>query len=234
MRKGFTLVELSIVLVIIGLLIGGILVAQSMIHTTKLQGVIRQLSQYDIAVSDFRTKFNQWPGDSTLFPNPGDGDGLIGDDVNNLERGNFWPHLSLGVGLKNSLGTDYIYTWPTLVGADNTMPTFNIEQDTHERGNLFVYGQWLGNKNYYWYSHAGNGNIYFWGPNYDPLRGIDSYYIDSKIDDGMPGTGNLQANSWGSSTTSSDCLSGGQYNMTSKNYACSLFIMIGIGAGQPQ
>lgn len=40
MKRGFTLVELSIVLVIIGLLVGGILAAQSMISTAKLN-VIR-------------------------------------------------------------------------------------------------------------------------------------------------------------------------------------------------
>ena len=53
MKKGFTLVELSIVLVIIGLLIGGILVAQSMIHTAKIQNTVRLIQQMDTAVSNF-------------------------------------------------------------------------------------------------------------------------------------------------------------------------------------
>lgn len=66
-KKGFTLVELSIVLVIIGLLIGGILVAQSMIGTAKIQALTRQIGQFDAAVANFQTKFNQMPGDNTLF-----------------------------------------------------------------------------------------------------------------------------------------------------------------------
>ena len=66
-KKGFTLVELSIVLVIVGLLISGILVGQSMIATARLQSAIRQLQQYDAAVTNFQTQYNQLPGDSKLF-----------------------------------------------------------------------------------------------------------------------------------------------------------------------
>ncbi|MEI9897868.1 MAG: prepilin-type N-terminal cleavage/methylation domain-containing protein [Chthoniobacter sp.] len=47
LESGFTLVEPSIVLVIIGLLIGGILVAQSMISTSKITATIQQLGQFD-------------------------------------------------------------------------------------------------------------------------------------------------------------------------------------------
>lgn len=55
-KKGFTLVELAIVLVIIGLLIGGILVAQSMIGTSKITAAISQIQQFDAGVESFKTK----------------------------------------------------------------------------------------------------------------------------------------------------------------------------------
>ena len=63
MKKGFTLVELSIVLVIIGLLIGGILTAQSLVSSSKAQSTIRQLSQYNTALRLFKDKFRAMPGD---------------------------------------------------------------------------------------------------------------------------------------------------------------------------
>ena len=75
MKKGFTLVELSIVLVIIGLLIGGILVGQSLIESAKTTATLQQLSQFDIAVSNFSTKYKQLPGDSKFHG--GDGDQAI-------------------------------------------------------------------------------------------------------------------------------------------------------------
>lgn len=66
-NRGFTLVELSIVLVIIGLLIGGILVAQSMIKTTKVTSFVREIRQYDVAISNFREKYKGIPGDSSTM-----------------------------------------------------------------------------------------------------------------------------------------------------------------------
>lgn len=63
MKKGFTLVELSIVLVIIGLLIGGVLVGQSLIDSAKLNKLQKQISQYDIAVGLFISQFRAYPGD---------------------------------------------------------------------------------------------------------------------------------------------------------------------------
>lgn len=66
MRKhlsGFTLVELSIVLVILGLLVGGVLAGQSLIRAAELRSVTTQYNGYIAAVNSFRDKYFALPGD---------------------------------------------------------------------------------------------------------------------------------------------------------------------------
>ena len=62
-RAAFTLIELSIVLVIIGLLVGGTLSGQSLIHASELRRVTEEYKNYATAVNTFRDKYNGLPGD---------------------------------------------------------------------------------------------------------------------------------------------------------------------------
>lgn len=106
MKKGFTLVELSIVLVIIGLLIGGILASRSMISAAKVQRYVTSLHQYEIAVSNFKTSYKNEPGDSPMFDAPGNGNGYNNDNCcswmdgicvgpyDRYEMWSVWGHLS--------------------------------------------------------------------------------------------------------------------------------------------
>jgi prepilin-type N-terminal cleavage/methylation domain-containing protein len=113
---GFTLIELSIVLVIIGLIVGGILVGQNLISAAGVRATISQLEQYSTAVNTFREKYGYLPGDipaqsATQFgfaargsqPGQGDGNGIIegywgGQAVGNEEGSGetllFWQDLS--------------------------------------------------------------------------------------------------------------------------------------------
>ncbi len=63
MGKGFTLVELAIVLVIIGLLVGGVLAGQELIRVAKVNSQISQIDKFNISANTFRTKYNCTPGD---------------------------------------------------------------------------------------------------------------------------------------------------------------------------
>ncbi len=63
MQRGFSLVELSIVLVILGLLTGGILAGQSLIRAAELRAVSTEYQRYLSAVNSFRGKYTSLPGD---------------------------------------------------------------------------------------------------------------------------------------------------------------------------
>lgn len=59
----FTLIELSIVLVVIGLVVGGILVGRDLIAAADVRAQISQIEKYQQAVNTFRSKYSYVPGD---------------------------------------------------------------------------------------------------------------------------------------------------------------------------
>ncbi|MCE2927617.1 MAG: prepilin-type N-terminal cleavage/methylation domain-containing protein [Rickettsiales bacterium] len=80
---GFTLIELSIVLVIIGLIFGGILIGRDLIAAAEIRRFITQIEQYNAAVNVFKDKYRGLPGDlvdgtSFGFKGNGNGDKCIG------------------------------------------------------------------------------------------------------------------------------------------------------------
>jgi prepilin-type N-terminal cleavage/methylation domain-containing protein len=62
-KSGFTLVELSIVLMIIGLLVSGILVGKDMIRAAELRSITSEKDQIQTAVNLFKNKYLGLPGD---------------------------------------------------------------------------------------------------------------------------------------------------------------------------
>lgn len=68
-QKGFTLVELAIVMTIIGLLIGGILKGQELMENARVTSTVAQVKSYEAAVTTFRDTFNAIPGDMPLAQN---------------------------------------------------------------------------------------------------------------------------------------------------------------------
>ena len=60
---GFTLIELSIVLVIIGFVVGGVLVGQDLIRAAAVRAQIAQIENFNTAVNTFQGKYEGLPGD---------------------------------------------------------------------------------------------------------------------------------------------------------------------------
>lgn len=62
-QAGFTLVELAIVMIIIGLLIGGVLKGQQLITNAQITSTVAQVKAIDAATTSFRDQFNGMAGD---------------------------------------------------------------------------------------------------------------------------------------------------------------------------
>lgn len=93
-KAGFTLIELSIVLVVIGLIVGGVLVGRDLIYAAETRAQISQIERYQSAVNTFRGKYDYIPGDIAAaaaaqfgflargsFPGEGDGNGILDGNV---------------------------------------------------------------------------------------------------------------------------------------------------------
>ena len=101
-QKGFTLVEIAIVLVIIGLLLGGILKGQEMIVQAKIKNAITDFSGVSAAYFGYQDRYRATPGDDTQATRwsgatGGDGNrvltGLYGSTTNTDESRMWWDHL---------------------------------------------------------------------------------------------------------------------------------------------
>jgi type II secretory pathway pseudopilin PulG len=62
-KSAFTLIELSILLLIIGLIIGGITAGSSLIKQSQVRAVISEFNNIQSSIKTFRIQFNALPGD---------------------------------------------------------------------------------------------------------------------------------------------------------------------------
>jgi prepilin-type N-terminal cleavage/methylation domain-containing protein len=120
-QAGFTLVEIAIVLVIIGLLLGGILKGQEMITQAKIKNIINDFNGVTAAVNTYQDRYRALPWDdltagtrwTTQGAVSGDGNGIISGPYNNVltvapvagqESNLFWWHLRLGGFVPGAVG----------------------------------------------------------------------------------------------------------------------------------
>lgn len=62
-QTGFTLIELAIVLVIIGLLLGGVLRGQELINSARVKSLINELKNTQVLIYGYQDRFRALPGD---------------------------------------------------------------------------------------------------------------------------------------------------------------------------
>jgi len=205
-QKGFTLVELSIILVIIGLIISSVLVGQDLVRSAELRALVTQYESFNAAIGTFRGKYGGMPGDvrgaaDFGFIGDGDGNGLIGDTLAVTDRHDpgenvyFWNHLgSSGAALiSGSYAGVAITNAATTTGG---VPKSKIGDfwGTFSTGgtNYFVVGVAS--------TPAATGNQ----TTNDLLNSIDARSVDEKIDDARPYRGVVQAREGHASEANTD------------------------------
>ncbi len=254
-RKGFSLVELSIVLVILGLLTGGILAGQSLIRAAELRAVTTEFQRYTTASYSFRDKYFAMPGDwnnaqavwgaqgtncsgtvttlATTGTCNGDGDGNIGYPGASMsaEAFQFWRQLALAGLIEGS------YTGVAGSGsAIDSQPGTNIPRSKMNGagwGVQYIGGSYGDTETY----TAVYGNALIFGgtvsgslPRGSILKPEEAWNIDTKMDDGKPGTGKILAfeianfaNANACTTSASTTDYAGTYALSRTSLACSFY-----------
>jgi prepilin-type N-terminal cleavage/methylation domain-containing protein len=206
-HQGFTLIELSIVLVVIGLIVGGILVGQNLISAAAVRAQITQIEKYQTATVTFREKYGYLPGDITpqavtqfnFTASPtragvqgsGDGNGeLDGNDAGNflayswMQSGEnlfFWEDLSANASLiEGRLNSAYgVYGLPGSSNACTSSTACSAYFPSSKiGGGAFVYV-------YSGYAASCCPSITGFGPNFFGVSFINSI-SNSEINGGAP------------------------------------------------
>lgn len=125
-QRGFTLIEIAIVLVIIGLLLGGVLKGQELINSAKVKNFAQDFRNIPVFIYGYQDKFKSLPGDdrnasthvtggtnATTAGTVGNGiiEGAWNSNVATTESYLFWQHVrlaGLAVGPTSTADTNYI------------------------------------------------------------------------------------------------------------------------------
>lgn len=212
--RGFTLIELSIVLVIIGLIVGGVLVGRDLISAAGVRAQVTQIEKYNTSANTFKAKYGYLPGDINNAEavkwgfkarasggGQGDGDGLVNGcaSAGNLQCGEvlmFWVDLSTARLLDGSftLASPGDATWTIAsTGLYQFYPAAKLG-----RNYVYVYlggtfaGVWVSDGfNYFGLSAISQvANTIYSTPG---LSVQQAFAIDTKTDDGLPQAGRVTA-----------------------------------------
>ncbi len=213
-KRGFTLIELSIVLVIISLIVGGVIGGKSLINSARIQNAISDVEGLKVAINNFKLQYDAYPGDlidawdyfgSTCDANAercnGNGDFKLTDTY---EQNNGLRHLYLAdlipfAATGNSTSGGY-----TALG-ENVMPApFD--------GGAYTLGtaEAEADDGLNWYNSSVIGNIIIMGSIADQrvvgpaLTPRQAESIDKKMDDGNGHTGKV-AGYWALGITTHHC-----------------------------
>ena len=185
---GFTLIELAIVLVIIGLVVGGVLVGQDLVRAAGVRATISQIEKFNTAANTFYGKYGALPGDlngrvANTFGFTPRGTGISQGDGNGIIQG------ASGYGFNEATGETLMF-WVDLTTA-NGLNVNMIEGSFSAAtisGSVVITNSSLGN--YFPPAKLGRGNyIYVWsksGPSGFTIPGLSGNYLGFSAVSGVP------------------------------------------------
>ena len=238
-KKGFSLVELSIVLIIIGLLVGGVTGGSKLIQNAKLNSVMSELQQYQTAYQTFILTYDGKPGDITDAKSywtsanlaNGNGNGEIDGNYKyssnvestqpvSTEMANAWLQLSLSGIIPQS-------TDGSLSAAPSAVVGKNVPTSKFSSGSFYILWDGLGA-----FSSQGITNFVHLGKiassDNSVMGGVmiasHMQKIDKKLDDGKGVSGSVRGYNGNGET---DCgiiwaASSGAYKLSSDKPHCRL------------
>ena len=220
-QAGFSLIELAVVLIIMGLLLAGVLKGGDLIESARQKRVVTQLNEYRMATSAFIDKYDALPGDFNKATTSikqtlrnGNGNGII--DGAGLASGSealaFWSHRA-SAGFIGSPGFENESAVGEFgKGAPESSLGGGFTVETNPNG---LSGLWfiLGKK----HGDHGTGGL---------LTPLQAMSIDKRIDNGHPISGKVRAIDGTDGTAHSCVLEGGTYNIQNTQPSCALLFQL--------
>lgn len=245
-HQGFSLVELSIVLVIIGLLVGGVLTGQSLIHSAELRSITSEYERFKTAANTFHDQYLGLPGDlsnaNSFWAAAANGDGNRHLDQAPAvsvagERYGFWQQLALAGMIEGT------YTGlATATNVNDAVPGTNVPRAKYTNAGWSIsYTGVIDTTNLSWFARDYGNQLYFGAKtasgftNTRILTPNDAWNIDTKIDDGKPGMGTVMTlESQGSATagcsdqaaSATAIESTSNYDLDNNAVACTLVLIM--------
>lgn len=119
-KRGFSLLELSIVIALIGLIAGVILVSQGFVRRNELRTILVDANGYAVAVQQFQLKYNGYPGDlpmaTEIWGTVGGGTAQCTNPLTDVSNGNSTCNGN-GNGYIEQVNCEHYRVWQHLMAA---------------------------------------------------------------------------------------------------------------------
>ena len=189
---GFSLIELALVLIVVGILAGALFKGQDILEAAKIRAVLNEVDRIRTATSLYHDSFGQWPGNDPNAKdrfgqdvNNGQGNGVISGD----ETRQFWIHLAKAGHLSDKVAP------PSKLG-----------------GKFTAEGDLISKKNFLVLSGPENSGV---------LTPKQAAALKTKAGESDPSAGLLYITE-GVGASPNSCINGGVFNLATKTPTCIL------------